>query len=690
MQILAARLLCGFLLLSPIASVRAAPATTTLPEGFRVYEVNKRVRDFPETGDLSTPEAAYAAINRVMASGEDSKWRSISTRKNAERVPPANAPTRQVDPKTAALWLDARIVEVRMYRDKIAAVIAELGPESGRAPYDYRSLAFESGKWLNEGESRHATLPVARQAFAAECAKYVGLTKRPKIADPDAYLRPFVAFLKADAEEPHAFVMKALASHKVVIMGEIHHRPRYWAFNSALVADPDFPRHVGAIFMEMPSNDQALIDKFLAADKLDTAPVIEMLRDVLWPGWPDQAMLDFFVTVWKTNQRLPANQKLRIVCADMQRPWSKIQKQSDWAAYDVDRDRFMADSVLNDLRKHPGEKRNALFAVGAGHTMLNFKYFDGTPLASAGYYLREELGDGVFAFLQHTCSETNGGQVFGRVCLGLFESAFKAVNQKPMAFSLKTGPFGREPFDAFPDKPVISNYGDGYDAYLYLGPLEDESFSPLIPGFYTDEFFKEIERRYTVSFGKTWSKAYKQEPNAAAFIKWMSHSWGRPRLPWSAMALGPVDAWKYGSEWEKELRQQAFDRAREHPEVVMQAARKLLEDIRTADYEKYTRESGSWEEFPIPGRYMTYTDWPSLVKWICTHLRKNPIQKIEVGKAFAGKETPFTCHYKLTLKNGSVLENDLPMDYDVKEQTWFGKYGLDWHRKYKSGPPRPA
>jgi hypothetical protein len=37
-------------------------------------------------------------------------------------------------------------------------------------------------------------------------------------------------------------------------MGEVHHRPRYWAFNASLVADPLFAERVGTIYMELPSN----------------------------------------------------------------------------------------------------------------------------------------------------------------------------------------------------------------------------------------------------------------------------------------------------------------------------------------------------------------------------------------------------------------------------------------------------
>ena len=115
-----------------------------------------------------------------------------------------------------------------------------------------------------------------------------------------------------------------------------------------------------------------------------------------------------------------------------------------------------------------------------------------------------------------------------------------------MAFPLDTGPFGEEAFDAFPDIPATGKYRDGYNAYLYLGPLESESFSPLIPGFYTDEFVREVDRRYRVIHGQGWGEMYGRDPTGKSFLAWLRKTWGRPRREWRSASLGPMDAWKQG------------------------------------------------------------------------------------------------------------------------------------------------
>jgi hypothetical protein len=170
-------------------------------------------------------------------------------------------------------------------------------------------------------------------------------------------------------------------------------------------------------------------------------------------------------------------------------------------------------------------------------------------MKSAGWHLREALGDtNVFAIFPHCPVLANMGGVKGRLALGLFETAFAAMTNRPMAFPLDHGPFGQLTFDASMDVVTTNSYRAGFDAYLYLGPLEDEVFSPLIPGFYTDEFVQALDRRHRIENGSGLVDAYHlAKLDAASFIQWMSTTWGQPRREWSAFQLGPLDAWRQGA-----------------------------------------------------------------------------------------------------------------------------------------------
>jgi hypothetical protein len=77
---------------------------------------------------------------------------------------------------------------------------------------------------------------------------------------------------------------------------------------------------------------------------------------------------------------------------------------------------------------------------------------------------------------------------------------------------------------------------------------------------------------------------------------------------------------------------------------------------------------------------------------------ENPIVNIGLGQPFANpkklngqKDLP-TLPYKLTLKNGAVLQGNLPFQYEFEDQTgqWFGLQGIDWHLQEQAGSTAPA
>jgi len=497
-------------------------------------------------------------------------------------------------------------------------------------------------------------------------------SSRPPVTNPEEHLKPFVGFLRQEAAEPQAFLLKALASHTVVVLGEVHNRPRYWAFNTALVRAPEFARKAGVIYLEFPINDQPLMDRFLAAPTNDPLPVVEMLRDMFELGWPDQPTVEFCQAVWEVNQTLPKDQRLRIVLVDMERPWKKIQKREDWRKYRVDRDAFMAENILRDLHQPGHDQRHALFIVGWMHAMKNLTHPAGEPIGSAGRRLQEALGaTNVLAVFPHCPVMANRGDVNGRLALGLFETAFAAFTNRPMAVPLDHGPFGELPFDASMDFVTSDPYRAGFDAFLYLGPLEDEIMSPLVPGFYTDEYAQEVDRRSRLMSGKGLDKA-----DGASLVQLRSQWWGQPRRDWQA--LGPLNAWHYGSDWEKKLREAKHEDALANAAAIKQTAERLFEAIRKADYER----PGDWRSFPAPDvDYTVYSDYPGWMRWVCQHLRTNPIVKVELGEVLLNSKRLPGVDYKLTLQNHQTLEGNLPFRWNARTQHWGGEEGLDWHRR---------
>jgi beta-lactamase regulating signal transducer with metallopeptidase domain len=127
-----------------------------------VYEVRKRVSDFPDREDLTTPEAAYASIHRAYAAHGDAAWAHVSV---PTMAPYMQGGTDRPLPKEAAdRFLGAEILEVHVWERTHAVVIArEGGIGSPGSSIDIRSLTRVDGHWLNNGNDRRRTVEEARQ-----------------------------------------------------------------------------------------------------------------------------------------------------------------------------------------------------------------------------------------------------------------------------------------------------------------------------------------------------------------------------------------------------------------------------------------------------------------------------------------------------------------------------------------------
>jgi beta-lactamase regulating signal transducer with metallopeptidase domain len=138
------------------------------------YKVSQTVAEFPEKEDFSTPEAAYATINRVSASGDAAGWQRVSVKELAEKLASENKNGKMdVEPEWAKILLNAKILEVRICDSNIAVVFAKLPQEFTsepiRKPIDIRHLKLEDGKWLNTGNDRVWTIEESRQLFDNLC-----------------------------------------------------------------------------------------------------------------------------------------------------------------------------------------------------------------------------------------------------------------------------------------------------------------------------------------------------------------------------------------------------------------------------------------------------------------------------------------------------------------------------------------
>jgi hypothetical protein len=160
--------------------------------------------------------------------------------------------------------------------------------------------------------------------------------------------------------------------------------------------------------------------------------------------------------------------------------------------------------------------------------------------------------------------------------------------------------------------------------------------------------------------------------------------------PGEAQELGNL-VLKDGLDKAKEIRAKQAQ-AMQNSQEVSRAAEELFNRIRGAKYDQFLKPDADWHRFPIFGYYQTHQWFDVLVVWLSTTFKTNPIVSVELGQVYAnpgeinGQKGLPTVPYKVTLKNGAVLQGDLPFEYnhDGGKGHWHGIEGIDWHLQNKA------
>jgi hypothetical protein len=474
-----------------------------LSSDFKTIPVNKKIGEFPDAFDLSSPLTACISFNYLLLNGRESQMGAASSQRIRAYFSDSDKPDAEVNEKNRAAILNAFVNEVIVYKDAVAGVISR----PSESYFSIRFMSHENNQWLNAGEDMAQSLPDSRMLFARKAERFYDFTKRiPILAQIPTDAAPFAGYLKEKGQDPKAFVLKAVAKHRLVIYGEIHRRQWSWELCRRVLNDKRFPESTGTIFMEISAHKQNDLDAFLAKETLDPELVLGVFREMQTEGWTDKGMYEFLLDVWRLNRTLPAEKRVKVVAVDIPRPFSTFrtsEEQKKFFDTVMNRNAFMAETIEKGLRSNR-DPRHGLFIVGTLHVCKSPApgYASSTSAAeipSAGALLAAALPRGdVYAIFTHQAIMDNRGRIPGRIRYGIFDEAFSLNGDAPAAFEISGSPFGKEPFDALPEISYLTSTGtfaDNYDGYIYLGPLDDEPSDYILPELYSDDFVLELSRR---------------------------------------------------------------------------------------------------------------------------------------------------------------------------------------------------
>ena len=137
---------------------------------------------------------------------------------------------------------------------------------------------------------------------------------------------------------------------------------------------------------------------------------------------------------------------------------------------------------------------------------------------------------------------------------------------------------------------------------------------------------------------------------------------------------------KMGGKLAKAIRPEIAAKTAQSADEVTAAARRLFDAIRAADYDHDWISTGDWKGFPAKDvEYNVDHNMPGWVSWVCAKFKANPITDVQLGKVFPSPGGLPTVHFELRLKDGEILQGDLPFQWDSQKKQWIGQEGLDWH-----------
>jgi hypothetical protein len=227
--------------------------------------------------------------------------------------------------------------------------------------------------------------------------------------------------------------------------------------------------------------------------------------------------------IWEVNQGLKEDERICVIAVNAAAYWSEIETAEDVALFRkslMGSDYTMYRVIVDEMEGFAG-RRKGIFLTNTRHAYKGIRDRQGRLYWNAGTFLHQRHPGKSYSIRFHnmalsvegerpqdeTVPETTAGQermIFKWIRMGdgMWDSAFEAMGNEPMAFSLEANVFGEHRYvgnqmhNAAPGQTMA----DANDAIIFLAPLEDLHNSAVAAEIYTPEFKRELVRRYGILF----------------------------------------------------------------------------------------------------------------------------------------------------------------------------------------------
>jgi hypothetical protein len=388
----------------------------------------------------------------------------------------------------------------------------------------------------------------------------------------DPRLQPYVDVLQRQGHPPLQFVLERLDEYDLILFDDAWHpAAEPFEFYTELVRSPEFRQRARTVFFEVFSiNKQGCLDAYLESRPEDRTLLYPAFQDDFsGTGWPLESYFSLLHTIYEVNQALEKEQRIRVVAVNAPTYWSEIRTPEDVALFRktlIGNDYTMYRTILDGLDGFSGTEKG-IFLTNTRHAYKGIRKREGSFFWNAGTFLHQWHPGKTYSIRFHNMTlsieaemapdpsrpQTTAGMEkyrysWIRMAGGLWDSAFAANGNRPIALPLQGNVFGEEAYvgnhmhSAAPGQTMV----DAYDALLFLAPLERLHNTARVDFIYTPEFKRELARRYRILYTPEQLEARLEQggvDQVEALIDEECAARPEELIP-QAKGLGPMDAWE--------------------------------------------------------------------------------------------------------------------------------------------------
>ena len=385
-------------------------------------------------------------------------------------------------------------------------------------------------------------------------------------------LTAYVNVLNEKGEKPIHFILNKLNQFDLILFDDgLHTAVEPFEFYQDLVRNTDFQKKARYIFLEAVSvNQQPALDAYFDS-KVDDLKLLypAFQDDFSGTGWPYKTYFDLLETIWKVNSTLPVQGRFKVIAVNAPTYWQEINTAKDvdlfrlsLAGNDYTMYKIML-SYLDNFKS--GEK--GVFLTNTRHAYKGIKNRENKCYLDCGTFFYLQNPGKTYSVRFHNINLYFAGKKevdpntpkttegledvivrWVRMEKGLWDSAFEAFGNIPIAFDLKDTPFGNAGYIGNHMLNVAAGQTmyDAYDALIFLAPVEKLHQTAMVDFIYTEAYKRELERRSNFLYTEEQIKKILTDNGLKSVREFIdTYFVSRPEiLQPLAKEIGPIDEWK--------------------------------------------------------------------------------------------------------------------------------------------------